>query len=76
MEAIGLVYNSSLQVIICIEHGYCLSRSRVKRHLQVLHAAKGSALKVACDEVAGLELAELSKLDVPSGGPANPISNC
>ena len=69
MEAIGLAYNTSMQVIICVEHGYCLSRSTVRRHLQKLHAAKGSALKAAYDKVAGLELAEPSILEVPSGGP-------
>ena len=29
MEAVGLVYNPSMQVIICIEHGYCLAQGQV-----------------------------------------------
>ena len=72
MEAIGLVYNTSIQVVICVEHGYCLSSTRVRRHLQELHTTKGSALKAACEEVAGLELADLSTLEIPSGRPPIP----
>ena len=72
MEAIGLVYNTSIQVVICVEHGYCLSSARVRRHLQELHTTKGSALKAACEEVAGLELADLSTLKIPSGRPPIP----
>ena len=72
MEAVGLVYNPSMQVIICIEHGYCLAQCRVKCHLQAIHATKGAALKAPCNEVAELALADLSTLDIPSGGPPIP----
>lgn len=72
MEATGLVYNASMQVIIYTEHGYCLARSSVKRHLQAIHTTKGVALKAACNEVTELPLADLSTLEVPSGGPPIP----
>lgn len=67
MEVVGLVFDPSLQVIICLEHGYCLPRLRVLRHLQDLHKVKGPRLKAACEEIGALELADLSNLDIPSG---------
>lgn len=67
MEAVGLVYNHSMQVIICIEHGYCLAQGNIKRHLRVIHRTKGSTLKTACSKIADLLLADLSTLEVPFG---------
>lgn len=72
MEAIGLVYNSSIQEIICLKRSYCLACSRVRRYLQAIHATKGAALKAAYNKVAELALADLSTLEVPSGGPPIP----
>ena len=48
-------------------HGYCLSSTRVRRHLKEPHANKGLVLEAIIEEVAGLELADLSILEIPSG---------
>ena len=55
MEQSNLVYNSSLKVVICVEHGYCLPASSVKSHLNRLHGVKGAQLRAACEEVREIE---------------------
>ncbi|KAL8794984.1 MAG: hypothetical protein Q9182_007576, partial [Xanthomendoza sp. 2 TL-2023] len=75
MEAVGLIYNASIQAVICIEHGYCLLPTGYKGHLRGLHGTKGSQLKAACEELSALELADLSTVHIPSGLPPIPYLN-
>ncbi len=56
MERFGISYVDIHRVVICQDHGYALSLSSLKRHLQRLHAAKREELRAAMTEVQDLEL--------------------
>lgn len=66
MEATGLFYNASIQVIIYTEYSYYLARSSIKRYLQAIYIMKGVALKAVYNKVAKLLLADFLILEVPS----------
>ena len=66
MEAIRLIFNSSIKVIIYIEYSYYLLSSKVKIYLKGLHITKGVGLKAIYEELKTLELVDPSTLRIPS----------
>ena len=67
MEAIRLIYNSFLKIVIYIEYGYYLLPSRVKIYLRGLHITKGVGLKTVYEELETLELVDPSTLRISLG---------
>lgn len=65
MEELGLVYLSRYRVLLCKEHGYCLSPKRYRRHLWELHAVKGDIVKHVVDEVQELDLVDPAAVATP-----------
>lgn len=55
MENLNMIYNVDYQLIVCIEHGYCVSVDTLKQHLSQLHRAKGERLRAALAEANALE---------------------
>ena len=58
MKAVGLHYVEQLQLIVCIDHRYCLASRNLKEHLQrnSHHAYKGSILHAALAAVSQLHV--------------------
>lgn len=53
MENLNLIYND-YQLIICIEHGYCVASCSLKYHLTTVHKVKGDILRAALAEANAL----------------------
>jgi len=65
MEEVGLAYSDRFQVLICKDHGYCLTNKGYRRHLWALHAVKGEVVQVVANEVDSLVLAEPTSIPSP-----------
>ena len=72
MEQLRLVYLSRYQVILCQEHGYCITPKNLRRHLWDLHAVKGEIVRTAVEDIQQLDLADpvtIEPLPPPDGSP-------
>lgn len=72
METLNLMYNDRYQLVICIEHGYCVAASSVKHHLNHLHNIKGDRLHAALAEANSLEIRDPRQVQPPTDAPAIP----
>jgi len=68
MEAFNLVYLPSYYIVVCREHGYCLTNLTLKRHLGRLHGAKGEPLDAVLEELERLVIHDPSQVQFPSDG--------
>lgn len=66
MEHFNLVYLHSHRVLLCKEHGYCLTKKTARRHLWSHHAAKGTLAQMAVQELQELDLAEPPSISLPT----------
>ena len=73
MEQLHLVYLSRYQVILCQEHGYCITPKNFRRHLWDLHAVKGDIVRQAVEEIQPLDLADPATVEPPPPN-GSPIS--
>lgn len=55
METTNFTYNSDHQLIMCIEHGYCIAPSSLQNHLNKVHGVKGERLRAALAEAGALQ---------------------
>ena len=58
MEQVGLTYLEKYQVVLCRQHGSCVTPKQLKRHLWDLHRVRGLPVAEAQAEVDQLPLAE------------------
>ena len=58
MEQVGLTYLDKYQVVLCRQHGACVTPKQIKRHLWVFHHVRGLPVVEAQAEVDQLPLAE------------------
>jgi len=56
MQKINLIYNINYQLIVCIEHNYCVLISSLEHHLRFKHELKGNRLHVALTKTNTLKI--------------------
>ena len=64
MEAASLHYDHQFQLIVCIEHDYCIAFKVLKQHLQRLHEIKEESLRAIVIEASQLLVREPRQINV------------
>lgn len=65
MEQLNFVHLPRYRVLLCNDHGGCVSKKRFKKHVWALHAARGEIVQIADLEVQALDIAEPQDIDLP-----------
>ena len=69
MENCNLHYESTFQLIICMEHQYCVAYESLDRHLRDQHKVKGHRLHTALAEASTLEVRDSRTFRSSFNGP-------